>query len=81
MLYFWGIISAVLTDNFYWTATQTQIPNMVASAVFAFTMILGGRLQDKLGQRLVQVKSSNLAGEGFILSGLNKTVAGLTLFF
>jgi len=47
----------------------------------AFTMILGGRLQDKLGQRLVQVKSSNLAGEGFILSGLNKTVAGLTLFF
>ncbi len=81
VLYSWGIISAALIDNFNWSATQTQIPYMIASAVFAFNMIPGGRLQDKLGPRLVLIASSILAGVGFILSGFNLTVTGLTFFF
>lgn len=40
-----------------------------------------GRLQDKLGPRLVLLASSILAGVGFILSSFNLTVMGLTFFF
>ncbi|MDD2333377.1 MAG: OFA family MFS transporter [Mesotoga sp.] len=81
VLYSWGIISAALIDDFNWTATQTQIPYMLASAVFAITMIPGGKLQDRFGPRPVLFFSSMLAGIGFVFSGLNLTVAGLTIFF
>ncbi len=81
VLYSWGIISAALIDHFKWSATQTQIPYMMASAVFALTMIPGGKLQDKLGPKPVLFSSSILAGLGFVLSGLNLTVGGLTFFF
>jgi len=81
VLYSWSIISAALIDNYGWSATQTQIPYMLASAVFALTMVPGGKLQDRLGPKPVLLISSVLAGLGFILSGLNLTVAGLALFF
>lgn len=81
VLYSWGIISAALIDDFNWTATQTQIPYMLASAVFALTMIPGGKLQDRFGPKPVLFVSSLLAGMGFIFSGMNLTVAGLTFFF
>ncbi|MEA2067509.1 MAG: oxalate:formate antiporter, partial [Thermotogota bacterium] len=38
-------------------------------------------MQDKLGPRLVLLASSILAGVGFILSGFNLIVMGLTFFF
>ena len=81
VLYSWGIISAALIDDFNWTATQTQIPYMLASAFFALTMIPGGKLQDRFGPKPVLFVSSLLAGMGFIFSGMNLTVAGLTFFF
>jgi len=81
VLYAWSIISADLIDRLNWTATMTQIPYMVACVIFAFSMIPGGRLQDKFGPHLVLVLSAVLAGIGFILSGVFLTVLGLTIFF
>jgi len=81
VLYSWGVISAALIDTLGWSVTQTQIPYMVASAVFAMTMIPAGRMQDRLGPKLVLYIASVLAGVGFIFSGLSLTVAGLTIFF
>lgn len=75
------IISAALIDGFKWTATQTQIPYILASAVFAFTTIPGGKLQDKFGPRPVLFVSSILVGLGFFFFGQNLSVAGLTFFF
>jgi OFA family oxalate/formate antiporter-like MFS transporter len=80
-LYSWGTISAALIDQLKWSATQTQIPYMLASALFAVSMIPAGGLQDKLGPRTVLILSAVLAGTGFILSGFNLTVVGLSLFF
>jgi OFA family oxalate/formate antiporter-like MFS transporter len=80
-LYSWGTISAALIDQLNWSATQTQIPYMLASALFAVSMIPAGSLQDKLGPRMVLILSAILAGAGFILSGFNLTVVGLSLFF
>ena len=80
VLYSWGVISAALIDNYQWTATQTQIPYMVASVVFALSMIPGGRLQDSVGPRVALLIASILAGLGFILSSTTITVTGLTIF-
>lgn len=81
VLYSWSVISAALIDQLNWTATQTQIPYMVASAIFAFSMIPAGRMQDKLGPKIVLLMASFLAGAGFVFSGLQVNVIGLTIFF
>jgi OFA family oxalate/formate antiporter-like MFS transporter len=81
VLYAWGIMSAALIDQLQWSATQTQLPYMVACAVFALSMVPGGRLQDKLGPRPILMAAAVLAGIGFILSGAFLTVVGLTIFF
>ena len=81
VLYAWSIISADLIDRLNWTATMTQVPYMVACVIFAFSMIPGGRIQDKFGPHLVLILSAILAGIGFILSGVFLTVLGLTIFF
>jgi OFA family oxalate/formate antiporter-like MFS transporter len=81
VLYAWGVISAALIDQLGWSATMTQIPYLVACAVFALSMIPGGRIQDKLGPKSVIMASAILAGIGFIMSGIFLTVVGLTVFF
>ncbi len=68
-LYSWGVISAALINR-GWSATATQIPYMVACAVFALSMVPGGKLQDKFGPRQVIMGSAVLAGIGLSLSGL-----------
>jgi MFS transporter, OFA family, oxalate/formate antiporter len=80
-LYAWGVISAALIDQLGWTATETQIPYMVACAIFALSMAPGGRIQDMFGPRPVLTASAILAGIGFILSGLHTTVISLMVFF
>lgn len=81
VLYAWGVISAALIDQLGWTATMTQIPYMVACAVFALSMVPGGRLQDRLGPRPIIMAAAVLAGIGFLMSGLFLTTIGLTVFF
>ncbi len=81
VLYAWGVISAALIDQLGWSATTTQIPYMVACAVFALSMVPGGRLQDRFGPRPVIVAAAVLCGAGFFMSGKVLTPLGLTLFF
>ncbi|QNO15479.1 OFA family MFS transporter [Alkalicella caledoniensis] len=69
-LYAWGVISSALIENLGWSATQSQIPYMVACALFAFSMVPGGKLQDSLGPKPVIIISAVLAGIGLISSGL-----------
>jgi MFS transporter, OFA family, oxalate/formate antiporter len=81
VLYAWGVISAALIDQLGWSATVSQIPYMVACAIFALSMVPGGRLQDRLGPRPIIMAAAGLAGIGFLMSGLFLTPVGLTLFF
>ncbi len=81
VLYAWGVMSAALIDKLGWTATQTQLPYMMACACFALSMVPAGRLQDKFGPRPVIMGAALLAGIGFLLAGATLTVVGLTIFF
>jgi MFS transporter, OFA family, oxalate/formate antiporter len=70
VLYAWGVIASELRTGLGWSATWTQIPYMVACAVFALSMVPGGRLQDRVGPRPVVLIAAVLAGIGFLMSGL-----------
>ena len=81
VLYAWSVIALYLRDNLAWTATQTQIPYMVACGMFALLMVPGGRLQDRIGPRFVIMAAAVFAGLGFIGSATFMTVAGLSICF
>ncbi len=81
VLYAWSIIAKALIAELGWTTTMTQIPYMAACASFAFSMVPGGKFQDKLGPKPVIMTSAVLAAIGFFFSGIFLTVPGLTIFF
>jgi OFA family oxalate/formate antiporter-like MFS transporter len=80
-LYAWGVIAATLAKDFGWSATQTQIPYILASLIFALSMVPAGRLQDRKGPRTALWLSALLAGVGFLGASVTLTVSGLALFF
>ncbi len=80
VLYSWGVSAAALREV-GWSATETQIPYMVACAVFAVIMVPGGRLQDKYGPKKILLAAALLTAVGFIGSGLTMSVWGFTVFF
>lgn len=80
-LYAWGVIAKALRAEFGWSALQTQIPYMVACALFAFSMIPGGKLQDRLGPKPIIMIAAVLAGIGLVLSGHILTLTALIIGF
>lgn len=80
-LYAWGVIAAALVKNLGWSATETQIPYMLASLVFALSMVPAGQLQDRKGPRLALWLSALLAGIGFLGASISLTVFGLAVSF
>jgi MFS transporter, OFA family, oxalate/formate antiporter len=75
ILYAWSVFSKQLVEDvakggFGWTKTQATLPYTIAIACFALMMVPAGRLQDRLGPRIV-------ASAGGILTGLGLLVASL----
>ncbi|HUL59092.1 MAG TPA: OFA family MFS transporter [Anaeromyxobacteraceae bacterium] len=73
ILYAWSVFSKQLVEvvekgGYGWTKTQATLPYTIAIACFALMMIPAGRLQDRLGPRLV-------ASAGGVLTGLGLVVA------
>jgi nitrate/nitrite transporter NarK len=73
ILYAWSIFSKQLTEplargGFGWTRTQATMPYTIAIACFAFMMVPAGRLQDKLGPRLIASAGAVLTGIGLVVA-------------
>lgn len=51
--YAWGVFVIPMMERFGWTKMQTTLPFTVFMLAFAFTMALGGRLQDNFGPKKV----------------------------
>ncbi len=81
VLYAWSIISKQISKEWGWSETQTALPYSVAIAVFAFTMVPAGRLQDKWGPRLVATLGGIFCGVGFIVASLSQSLVGLVIGF
>lgn len=80
ILYSWSIIAQYLKDVMGWTAISSQIPYMIACGIFAILMVPGGRMQDKLGPRVVIIASAIFAGVGLIGSSFFLSITGLAIF-
>ncbi len=73
ILYAWSVFSKQLVEaidkgGFGWTKTQATLPYTIAIAVFGVMMIPAGRLQDRLGPRLVASIGGILTGAGLIVA-------------
>lgn len=70
-VYIWSVFQTPLLAQFPgWSETQVTLPAQLVIAVFAFAVILGGRIQDRLGPRLVGTAGGLILGLGLILAGL-----------
>jgi len=81
ILYSWSIIAKFLKKEMGWSAMDSQLPYMIACGVFALLMVPGGRIQDRIGPRLVIMASAVFAALGMIGSNFFLSVAGLSVFF
>lgn len=73
VLYAWSIFGKQFTEaiekgGFGWTKTQATLPYTTAIAFFAIMMIPAGRLQDRLGPRMVATAGAILTGIGLIVT-------------
>jgi OFA family oxalate/formate antiporter-like MFS transporter len=73
VLYSWSVFGKQLTDaiekgGFGWTKTQAALPYTIAIAFFAAMMVPAGRLQDKVGPRIVSTIGAILTGLGLIVA-------------
>ena len=73
ILYAWSMFSKQMTEaldkgGFGWSRTQATLPYTIAIACFALMMVPAGRLQDKLGPRLVATIGGAMCGIGLIIS-------------
>lgn len=57
-----------MTSEWGWTASAASIPYAVACGVFAVMMVVGGRLQDKYGPRVIAGIGGVLTALGLIIS-------------
>jgi len=77
ILYAWSMFSKQLTESaeaggFGWSRTAATLPYTIAIACFALIMVPAGRLQDKLGPRLVASAGAVLCGLGLVVSSLGR---------
>jgi len=80
-LYAWGVFIPHLEQEFGWTRAEVTIPFTVASLVFAFGMVLTGRLLDIKGPKIMVVMSAILVLVGYGLSSMTNTLWWLIITF
>lgn len=74
ILYTWSIFKESIKESiiagdgrFDWSLAALNDPYAVCCLVFAFAMILAGRVQDKTGPKMTAVLGGVLTGSGLIL--------------
>lgn len=72
VLYAWSVFSKQFTETvekggFGWSKTEATLPYTLAIACFAVMMIPAGRLQDKVGPRIVASAGAVLTALGFLV--------------
>jgi MFS family permease len=73
ILYAWSMFSKQLTEavgkgGFGWSKTHATLPYTIAIACFAIMMVPVGRLQDRLGPRVIATMGALLCGAGLIVA-------------
>ena len=68
-VYIWSVFQTPLKAVFEsWTETQVTLPAQILLASFALAVVFGGRIQDRLGPRIVATSGGIILGAGMILA-------------
>ncbi len=68
ILYTWSVISKYVPEEWGWNEDDKSLPYMFACLVFSLVMVPAGRIQDKIGPRLVATVGGVLVGLGFVIA-------------
>lgn len=81
VLYTWSVISQAIPKAWGWTEAERSLPYSVALLAFAFATVPAGRMQDKIGPRLVAALGGVLVGLGLVLASSTTTPLGYVVGF
>ena len=81
ILYTWSVISKRIPEEWGWNENDKSLPYMFACLVFSLIMVLAGRMQDKIGPRIVATLGGILVGVGFIVAASTTSLAGFVTGF
>jgi MFS transporter, OFA family, oxalate/formate antiporter len=70
ILYTWSVIKGGIPKDWGWSDFEKTLPYSTAVLVFSLMMVPAGRLQDRLGPRLVATIGGLLVGLGMILASM-----------
>lgn len=81
ILYTWSVISKGIPAEWGWSETDKSLPYMFACLVFALVMVPAGRMQDKIGPRIVATIGGILVGIGFLIAAQTVSPLGYLIGF
>jgi len=81
VLYTWSVISKGIPAEWGWSETQKSLPYMFACLIFSLVMVPAGRMQDKIGPRLVATLGGILIGVGLIFTSFTTSPVGYLIGF
>jgi MFS transporter, OFA family, oxalate/formate antiporter len=81
VLYSWSVISKEIPTAWGWTEAARSLPYSVACLVFSLIMVPAGRMQDRIGPRVVASIGGVLVGLGMILASFSTSTMGYIIGF
>ncbi len=81
VLYTWSVITQAVPKEWNWSEADKSWPYAVACLVFCLIMVPAGRMQDRIGPRLVATIGGVLVGVGMILASLTTVPIGYIIGF
>ena len=81
VLYSWSVVSKEIPKDWGWSEAGKSWPYSVACLVFSLIMVPAGRMQDRIGPRIVATIGGVMVGLGMILASLTTSSLGYILGF
>ncbi len=81
VLYSWSVVSKEIPADWGWTEAGKSLPYSLACLVFALIMVPAGRMQDRMGPRLVATIGGILVGIGMIVASRTTSTMGYAIGF
>lgn len=81
VLYAWSVVSKGIPESWGWSEADKSWPYSICCLVFCLVMVPAGRLQDRVGPRLVATIGGLLVGAGLIVASFTTSPLGYVFGF
>ncbi|MEI7836028.1 MAG: OFA family MFS transporter, partial [Planctomycetota bacterium] len=81
ILYTWSVISGGVPNKWGWTQSDKAWPYAIACLVFSLVMVPAGRMQDRIGPRIVATIGGLLVGLGMVVASFTTSPLGFMIGF